>query len=343
MTYQLHAGEATLRDLRGGAAAMGLGIGNVYYVIKQTEAYYPLFVEEYSVDYRDGTNSICADKGVTTTDQAVAVLNTGIQDALNKCVANRNDYVVVMPSQTDYDIGATITLSKKCVHLICPAAFGNSVGCTNAARIDQLYAGSVFKVSDSAIEIAGFYIKNYLNKPALELCTSAYAPNIHNNDFIMRLSSTTGEPIIQGNVTGDTLHDGGGWGVIEYNWFVDGVGDASTVVPIIVNITTQATAARVSHNELTIGDGMTATVGIGNYAVKGRVDYNTFGTGGGDKDSTNGGTFTHCIATTAGTGASCIGNRATVQDDALITGGTTNKTCSDNMNSAGGGVVDDGA
>jgi len=342
--YILRKGVSGLSDLRGGKAAFGLGVGNVYYVIKKTATYYSQFCDEYSVDYFDGSNSICPDTGTTTTDAAVALLNTGIQDALNKTVANRNDYVIVMPSETDYDIGAALTLSKKAVHLICPAALGNEYGCTNACRIHQLTAATpVFTVSAASVEIAGFYIKNYSKVTALELAQNAYAPNIHNNDFIMSLASTDSEPIIDNVVTGNVYNDGGGWGVIEYNWFVDGAGDASTVVPVLIRINAQATCARFCHNELTIGDGVTVTEGVANAAVKGRTDFNTFGTGGGDKDSTNGGTWTHCInLSPAGGAGSAIGNRATVGDGALVGGGTLDKTASDNMNAVDGGVVDDG-
>ncbi len=37
--YILRKGVSSLNDLVGGSAAMGMGVGNVYYVIKSTEAF----------------------------------------------------------------------------------------------------------------------------------------------------------------------------------------------------------------------------------------------------------------------------------------------------------------
>jgi hypothetical protein len=330
----LRKNVSTLSDLRGGKAALGLGVGNVYYVIKTTAAYYSQFVDEYSVDYFDGSNSICPDAGNLADTSAGSLLNTGIQDALNKCVANRNDYVIVMPSQDDYNIGAALTLSKKAVHLICPAGLGNDVGATNATRIHQCTAATpVMTISDASVEVAGFYLKNYTKITAVEFAQNAYAPNFHNNTLSMTYDGTTGEPLIDNEVTGNTINDGGSWGSIERNWLVSNT--TATSIACLVNIHASATSCRVKYNEITIGDGCTCAVGISNQAVKGATDYNVLHSGGG----ASGGAYTHCIS--IGASGSAFGNRGAGADSVIVTGGTANLSFSDNINSASGGAIDD--
>lgn len=322
----MRKGVSRVSDLRGGGNLGMLGAGNVYRVIKADEAYYDQFMADHQFEHSDGSAAVHPDAGT----------GDGIQSALDACVANRNDYVLVQSAASDYDLTAALTLSKKSVHLIGPAGLGNTIGSTNACRLHQnTGATPVFTVSDSSIEIAGFYIKNYSKITTLELAQGTYAPNIHNNSFIMMLASTDSEPIIDNVVTGNTLNDGGAWGAIERNWFTIGAGDTNTTIAKIVNIHTQATTARFQHNEITIGDDVTVTVGVYNDAVKGRTDYNTFGTGGG----AYGGTFTHCVHVNAS--GSAIGNRGTVADSLLVVGGTSDASFSDNMNAVDGGAVDD--
>lgn len=328
--YTLKKGRASFRDLRGGSALLGLGIGNVYYVIKETAPYAQQFIDDYSVDYSDGTNSICLDKGVTTSSAAVAVLNTGIQDALNKTVANRNDYVIVMPSQADYDIGATLTMSKKCVHLIAPGGLGNQVGATAAARIHPIDDLAAIKISDSSIEVAGFYFKNYSNQTIMQLAQNAYACNIHNNNFIFALSSTTCAPIVTNIVSGNTLNDGGSWGTFESNWFVNSAGGSSTIA-VIMQIHGNAKDCRIKYNEFTLSDAITATVGIDNQAVGAAVDFNTFR---GDGSTA---TFTNCVNLIAA--GTAIGNRAAVATGQMFSGGTTDANFCDNKDGLDGGAL----
>ena len=309
-TYHMVTGESRLADLKdGGSVAMG--IGNVYRVIKTTEAYYAQFIADYQGTYSDGS----------------AIVHTTIQSALDATVECRNDYVIVQPSDSDYDITAALTMSKKSVHLICPAGLGNDVGATNAARIHQNTTSlACIAVSDSSIEIAGLYLKNYQNYSHITLAASSYAPNIHNNTLVMSCTSTTAAPAIVG--TGDA----GAWGSIERNWIVSQAGDDYTIAAII-SIDQTAAAARVCFNEITIGDGATATVGIYNGASKGMVRGNVFGQAGADS------TWTHCIA--IGSNGNAIGNRGVVADSILVTGGTSDKSFSDNMNGVNGGAVDD--
>ena len=307
----LRSGEAGLGDLKGGSNALGLGIGNVYRVIKTTESYYSQFIADHQFEHTDGSLAV----------------HTDIQSALDATVEARNDYVVVQPSDSDYDITAALTLSKKSVHLICPAGLGYDVGANNSVRIHQTTAATaIFAVSDAAVEIAGFYLKPYQNVSHLTLAATSYAPNIHHNTFVMNNTSTTGEPVIAG--TGD----GCAWGGIERNWIISQGGDDYTIAAII-SIQPSATGARVNYNEITIGDGATATVGIYNGATKGMVRGNVFGQAGSDS------TWTHCIS--IGSYGNAIENRGVVADGILVAGGVQHKSFSDNMNGVDGGVIDD--
>ena len=306
----------------GGLLFGGLGIGNVYYVVKTADtAVYQDMLRRYGDErYADGSKILYL--------ATAATADVAIQQALDACVECRNDYVVVMPSNSDYDITAAITLSKKSVHLICPAGMGNERGATNAARIEQTTAATaIFTVSDAAIEIAGFYLKPYIGCTHITLtASSCYAPNIHHNTLVLQWT-TSNLPAIVG--TGDA----GAWGSIEKNWFISQGGDDQTCASII-SIAAPATGARVNYNDFMIGDGNTATVGILNLATKGSCNYNTFA------GAANDGAFTHCIQ--IGAAGSAIGNRSSISADGeIVIGGVQHKSYSDNMNSVNGGVVDD--
>ena len=127
--------------------------------------------------------------------------------------------------------------------------------------------------------------------------------------------------------------DAGAWGQVAYkNWFVSQAGDDKTCAKII-DIQASATAARCDYNDFMIGDGNTATVCIYNAATKGTANYNTFQLAAGD------GTITHAIQ--VGSWGSAVGNRACVQDGAIMTGGTVDISFVDNMNASNGGTLDD--
>ncbi len=307
----------SIRKLPGWSNLLGFGVGNVYRVIKTSEAYYARFIEDFQGEYSDGSLIVHADDGS----------GDGIQAALDACVANRNDYVIVQPSQSDYDLTAVLTLSKKSVHLLCPAGLGLERGATNACRLEQTGSADIFAVSGASVEIAGFYLKHKQNTTAIGLVTAgAYAPNIHHNNIAMNTTSTTSEPMIH------AVGDAGAYGDIHHNWIYSSGGNDTTIAAIIV-IGASATMAKVTNNEITIGDGLTATVGIQNLATKGMVADNRFGQAGADS------TWTHCIQVSSFGNA--IGNRGVVADGILVVGGASDKSFSDNMNGVNGGVIDD--
>ena len=296
-------------DLLGGGFAT---TGNVYHVIKSTESFYDAFKQDYNVNYRDGSESV----------------KTTIAAGLAVTVECRNDYVLVGSSDGDYDITAALALDKKSVHLIAPSGLGNDRGATNGVRIDQTTAATtVFAVSDTNVEIAGFYVKPYIGVSHMTMAATSYAPNIHNNTFVLKWTTSN-----EASIVGASASDAGAWGSIERNWFVSQAGDDQTCAKII-DLAAQATGARVCYNDFMLGDGNTATVGVSNLAVKGSVNYNTFASAGTDA------TWTHCIA--IGTYGTAIGNRGTVADSIIVTGGSAGVSLSDNMNGAGGGAVDE--
>jgi hypothetical protein len=305
-----------------------LGIGNVYMVGQTADSdAYNDFQKRYNKNrYTDGTWMLQPFVGTGS----VAATTNGIQLAADSCVTNRNDYVVVAPSDSNYGLDAVITLSKKAVHLVCPSGIGGDgfpVG--NSARIKQLTAANaVFAVSNQAVEIAGFYIKNYTALSAITLSAAAHSPNIHSNMFVMVWSGAQA-PSIAGTGAG------GAWGSIgPKNWFISESGTAQTAAIACVDIQTFATGCRVCGNEVTIGDANTATLCISNMAVKGRTDFNTFATGGG-----TGGTGVITNAIVVPTLDAAIGNRGAVATGCLVSGGTAASSFCDNRDALNGGAV----
>jgi len=108
----------------------GLGFGNVYYVCQSTNTLpYADLVKKY---------------GGRQYDDDSYILHTTIQSALDATVANRNDYVIVVPDPSDYDITAALTMSKARTHLICPAGLGYNGMPPNMVRIHQNTASTAW-------------------------------------------------------------------------------------------------------------------------------------------------------------------------------------------------------
>jgi hypothetical protein len=184
-------------------------------------------------------------------------------------------------------------------------------------------------ISDSAIEIAGLYFKNYSNNSVMQLETASYALNIHHNNFMWTAASTGCVPIVDNQIT--TTYDGGSWGTFEANWFANVAGGSATVAKLF-RVHGNAKNFRIKYNEFTLSDAITVTIGIDQQAVGGTVDFNTF-----RGDDNVGAEWTNCINLIAK--ATAIGNRAAVGTGQLFSGGTTDANFCDNMDGLNGGTT----
>lgn len=167
-----------------------VGVGKVFYVAHAADAAY----EMLRTQCESGT------------------LFTDIQSALNATVTNRGDYVIVMPSGTDYDITAALTMSKSRVHLICPEGIGWGGMPGNSARIHQNTASTNFiTVTADNVEIAGFFFKDDGTAKApyiIELSGTNWCANIHDNFFGMAATASTSNVGIGGTVANHyTIYD----------------------------------------------------------------------------------------------------------------------------------------
>jgi hypothetical protein len=165
-----------------------LGIGNVYYVVNtnSTTTYTDLKKRFGGERYEDGSAILYPHTATAST-----VTLNGLKNALAATVEDRNDYVVVMGSNSTYYIDEALALNKKNVHIICPAGMGYDRGATNAARIQQITASTaIFAVSDASVEIAGFYLKNINSTAAITLASTAWLTHAEKLKFTILTSET---------------------------------------------------------------------------------------------------------------------------------------------------------
>ena len=178
-----------------------LAVGNVYYVCQT------------------GNTTVHADmvqrfKGNKYKNDHSNILHSTIATALTATVANRNDYILIVPDSSDHDLTATLTMSKKAVHLLCPAAMGMTVGANNCCRIEQTGNYAIITVSGQAVEIAGLYFKNKATYAGITFGTDTWAPHVHHNTFNLSLSGATNSgSIIQTTTNTNSM----GYGLIERN------------------------------------------------------------------------------------------------------------------------------
>ena len=323
--YIMKKGVSRLEDVRGGLAARGLGIGNIYYVVKSSEAFFDQFLADHQGTYGDNSAIVHPDDGA----------GSGIATALTATVANRNDYVIVNPSESDYDLTATLTLNKKAVHLIAPAGFGYSVGACNAVRLEQTGAYPIMTVSGSAVEIAGFYLKNKAAYGGIQISNSTYGLNIHHNYFAMYMSDG-GEPLL-GPLSTNTSGNAGAWSTISNNFFQSQSGANATLASCVGRFNTQSTGVRIVDNDIAVGDtNNTFTSAINNLSTKGIVSDNDFYA---HQTPSGAGVITTCV--TVHSSGCAFGNRGGVGDGALVTGGTNEISFVLNYNAVGGGAQDE--
>ncbi len=238
--FRMIAGVSSLTDLVDG---LGFGVGNVYIVVQAANtAVYLKVWDEYQRSYADGSMAV----------------HTTIQSALDATVANRNDYVVVMPDSSNYTLTTALTMTKKAVHLICPAGITGQPGSTNAARVYQTGAYNCLTLSGQGCEVAGIWFKCAADKGGIDISAGAHACNIHDNFFA--LATTDGAADMYGiHGTGESSN------LIIANNYVTNyspVGTSKTVGGGIV--LANGTRALIKNNLVTTGGfGTTLSIGIG--------------------------------------------------------------------------------
>jgi len=236
----------------GNIVATGLGIGNVYYVYNAADTgVRDDLVRKFGGQvYADGSRILYA---ATAT-----AANVEIQAALDACVANRNDYVLVMPSASTYTLAALLTMSKKNVHLIAPGGLGRANGANNSTRVQAAAATDWVYITAASCEVAGFYIKNTAGYRGIYLGASstAVAPWIHHNTFFVTCLGSANLPVI----AGVTDSDGGWFGHIEDNHILT-YGAASATMTSVIYLGTPAGMAEVNRNHIGIA-GCTCATGI---------------------------------------------------------------------------------
>ena len=172
--------ERVLKDLAGGMGSEFV-TGHIYYVIKSSESYYQDFVNQHQERYYDGTYKVYTDDGT----------GDGIQDALDATQANRDDYVIVLPSNGDYDLTAALTMTKNRVHLLSPAGLGTFGFPTNACRLHQnTVLLDIITVTADCVEIAGFFFKGGTGN-IITLSGTRWHSHIHDNFFGMAATDGT--------------------------------------------------------------------------------------------------------------------------------------------------------
>ncbi len=298
-------------------------LGKVFFVAHGEDAWASDLLNEFPVD-RDGVVRSYATTTSADTD------DLAIQAALDACVAGRNDYVIVLSSNNDYDVAATLTMSKRGVHLIGLDYLSNKQdrGSNSATKIHQVGNYDVVTLSGGNCEVAGFYFKNYNNQGTV-MITGAVADctHIHHNHINMNATTTNGVAQIDASTASSSFL------LIENNTFATNVSDLTFAS--LIDISSSCTWAKVLNNNFMIGDGCTVTVVIQNLSYKGQTNDNGIfcASGGGGATST----ITNAITIGGGVAA---GNRmsiagTTTQD--LVGGSATSFV--DNRDANNGGSL----
>ncbi len=297
-----------------------MGIGNVYYVCQSTNTNaYTLMIDRYGgQNYSDGT----------------AILHTTIQSALDATKANRNDYVLVTPDSSDYDLTAALTMSKARAHLIAPAGLGHKGFPSNAVRVHQTGAFSHITISEDTVEVAGFFFKGAVGENIIDLNSTRWHPHIHDNFFGMSATDASDNYGIYGvgAVSHYSIHD---------NYFTNYLPGAVTgtdndLGSFIYLSSAGCTRGLIRDNYFTTGVNTEVTTGIQAQGVDIVIDSNVFleSVGGG---GTQDGIFT--IGITSGVGSMVLRNYFAMDSANEVSGGTTDESYTQNFESTSGGTV----
>jgi hypothetical protein len=164
-----------------GGTFPSFGYGNVYYVCQAAN----------TIPYRD----LSLKFGGQTYSDGSQILHTTIAAALTATVANRNDYVIVVPDSSDYDVTATLTMDKARTHLMAPAGIGWGGITGNSVRIHMNTAATdTITVSADNTEIAGFFFKHDASSTSGNTITysgTRWCANVHDNFFGMYATAAT--------------------------------------------------------------------------------------------------------------------------------------------------------
>jgi hypothetical protein len=297
-------------------------MGKVFFVAHGSDSWAGDLLNEFPVD-KDGVTRVYITTAGADTD------SLAVQAALDACVAGRNDYVFILPSNNDYDLETKLTMSKRDVHLIGMDYLSNKQECgaNSATKLHMIADDDMILLSGGNCEVAGFYFKNYNNQSTIMMSGAiADCTHIHHNHFGMYATTTDGVPCIDASTSSSSFL------LIEKNTFASVVSDLTFAS--VINIAGPNTWAKVLDNNFMCGDGNTWTVGIYNASYKGQTSGNTIGacTGGG------GATSTITIAIVIGGGIADKNLIHTV-NTADVSGGGTYSYLENYSHSSGGALV----
>ena len=287
------------QNQRYGAIARALPptLGKIFFVCHGDDTWTADLAYEFPTD-SDGVPRVYRTTPSSDTD------STAIQAALDACTASRNDYVLILPSNNDYDLQTKLTMSKRDVHLIGMDYLFNKQeeGSNSAVKLHMIADDDALLLTGGNCEFAGFYCKNYNNQSFIVVTGGiADCTHIHHNHFGLYATTTNGVPSIDMSASSSSFQ------LIERNTFASVVSDLT--FSSIINIGSSNTWAKVFRNNFMIGDGNTITSVIYNASYKGQVHYNTIGASNGGGGATS--TITNAI--TIG-GGSAFGNLMAVVD-----------------------------
>jgi hypothetical protein len=305
------------------ARALPATLGKIFFVVHGEDSWAAEVLNEFPVDSQ-GVPRVY----VTTTSADTDSL--AIQAALDACVAGRNDYVLVLPSNNDYDLETKLTMSKRDVHLIGMDYLSNKQECgsNSATKLHMIANDDMILLSGGNCEVAGFYLKNYNNQSTIMMSGAvADCTHIHHNHFGMYATTTSGVPSIDASASSSSFI------LIEKNTFASVVSDLTFAS--VINIAGPNTWAKVNYNNFMCGDGNTWTLCIYNASYKGQVIGNDIMAANGGGGATS--TISNCI--TIG-GGCAFGNRMAVVNTTTtdLNGGGTYSFV-ENYNGLSGGTL----
>ncbi len=262
-------------------------------------------------------------------------LHSTIQSAHDAAVANRDDYIIVVPDSNDYDVDATITISKARLHIIAPAGLGHQGFPSNAVRLHQTGDYFMFTVTADTVEIAGFFMKLYEGKGAITYAaTTRWHQHIHDNFFGSADTDASDSSVIYGTAANNhySIHDN-----YFTNYTPGAVTGTDNDLGYFINFSSDScTRGLIKNNYLTTGVNTEVTVGIQALGVDIIVDGNVFQesiAGSGTQD----GVFTKGIATSVG--SMVLRNYFAMDGANEVSGGTTDESYVQNFESTSGGTV----